>query len=44
MGVWGAFLRGPTVMTEEEKAAQPARPEKVPELLWDTLYSAEIRC
>jgi len=23
MGTWGIFLRGPTVMSEEEKAAQP---------------------
>ena len=44
MGVWNTFLRGPTVMSEEEKAAQTARPEQVAELLWDTLYSAEIRC
>jgi dynein heavy chain len=44
MGVWNAFLRGPTVMSEEEKAAQPKRPAAISELLWDTLYSAEIRC
>jgi dynein heavy chain len=44
MGIWNAFLRGPTVMTDEEKDAQPKRPKEIGELLWDTLYSAEIRC
>jgi hypothetical protein len=43
MGVWNAFLRGPTVMSAEESAAKPERPEMVKELLWDTLYSGEIR-
>lgn len=44
MGVWNAFLRGPTVATAEESAAQPARPEMISELLWDTLYAGELRC
>ena len=26
LGIWNAFLRGPTVMTDEEKNAQPKRP------------------
>lgn len=43
MGIWNAFLRGPTVMSAEESAAKPTRPEDVKELLWDTLYSGEIR-
>jgi dynein heavy chain len=43
VGVWNAFLRGPTVMSEEEVAAQPPRPASVTQLLWDTLYTAEIR-
>jgi len=43
MGIWNAFLRGPTVMTSEETAAKPTRPEEVNELLWDTLYSGQIR-
>lgn len=43
MGVWNAFLRGPTVMDAEEVAAKPERPEDIKELLWDTLYSGEIR-
>lgn len=44
MGIWNAFLRGPTVMTDAEKDAQPKRPKEIGELLWDTLYSAELRC
>jgi dynein heavy chain len=42
-GVWNAFLRGPTVMSAEESAAKPTRPELISELLWDTLYSGELR-
>jgi hypothetical protein len=30
-------------MSAEESAAKPTRPELVKELLWDTLYSGEIR-
>jgi dynein heavy chain len=44
-GAWNILLRGPTVMTAEESAAQPKNPdpESIPEILWNTLYSAEIR-
>lgn len=45
VGIWNAFLRGPTVMTDAEKEAQPKKPsDQITELIWDTLYSAEIRC
>lgn len=44
MGVWNAFLRGPTVFSEEERAAQPPKPDFVQtEILWDVLYTAELR-
>lgn len=43
MGIWNAFLRGPTVMSAEESAAKPTKPDLLNELLWDTLYSGEIR-
>lgn len=46
MGIWNVFLRGPTVMSGEEKAAQPINPDadSISQLLWDQLYSAQIRC
>jgi hypothetical protein len=30
-------------MSNEESAAKPTKPDLVNELLWDTLYSGEIR-
>jgi len=43
--VWNILLRGPTVMTAEEVQARIPTPdiEMIPNLLWDTLYSAELR-
>jgi len=44
-GVWNVLLRGPTVLTPDEadnKLGNPDR-EVISELLWDTLYSAELR-
>lgn len=43
--IWNVFLRGPTVMTADERAAQLASPDEhvLPPLAWDALCSAELR-
>lgn len=43
--IWGILLRGPTIFSPEEKAAMPVNPEPtvITQLLWENLYSAEIR-
>jgi len=43
--IWNILLRGPTVMTVEESAGKlnSPDPELIPNLPWDTLYSAELR-
>jgi len=43
--IWNIFLRGPSVFTSEEQAAQPANPspETLTDINWDVLYSAELR-
>ena len=45
-GIWNVLLRGPSVMTEKEANNKLPNPDNeiITELLWDTLYSAEIRC
>jgi dynein heavy chain len=44
-GVWNIFLRGPTVMTPEEKASMLDSPDLavIPSLYWENLVSAELR-
>jgi hypothetical protein len=43
--VWNIFLRGPSVMTQEEIAAQPPSPDidLIGKLQWDTMYSSELK-
>lgn len=42
--VWNVFLRGPTAMTADERAAQLASPDEtaLPALAWDAVCSAEL--